>query len=200
MIRLFDLQNGQVIPTEHCYTIAYLKDIMDEYPEDYLSIYAFLFYMTCPNEDLNPYFNIKEEDKESVILQDIRANFTTEDPLVITALTNIKELFETPTSRAFRGIKIALDEYEKNYLEDDVNLKNTYLIYLYADPEFLNDLEDGNSFSNTIEEKQRELFAFEEAVEFSIIPNKLKIKVCDENQEFYSKEHILNQVIEFICT
>lgn len=109
MIRLFDLQNGNIIPTEHCYTISYLKDIMDEYPEDYLSIYAFLFYMTCPNEDLNPYFNIREEDKESIILQDLRANFTTEDPLVLTALTNIKQLFETPTSRAFNGIKIALD-------------------------------------------------------------------------------------------
>ena len=96
------------------------------------------------------------------------------------------------------GIKLALDEYEKNYLEDDVNLKNTYLIYLYADAKFLNDLEDGNSFSNTIEQKQRELFEFEEAIEFSIIPNKLKIKVCDENQKFYTKEHILNQVIEFI--
>ena len=109
MIRLFDLQNGQVIPTEHCYTIGYLKDIMDEYPDDHISIYAFLFYMTCPNEDLNPYFNIKEDDKESLILNDLRADFTTEDPLVLTALTNIKELFETPTSRAFKGIKIALD-------------------------------------------------------------------------------------------
>lgn len=109
MIRLFDLQNGQVIPTEHCYTIGYLKDIMDEYPEDYISIYAFLFYMTCPNEDLNPYFNLKEDDKETTILQDVNANFTTEDPLIITALNNIRELFETPTSRAFRGIKIALD-------------------------------------------------------------------------------------------
>jgi hypothetical protein len=109
MIKLFDLQNGKVIPTEHCYTIGYLKDIMDEYPEDYISIYAFLFYMTCPNEDLNPYFNLKEDDKETTILQDVNANFTTEDSLIITALNNIKELFETPTSRAFRGIKIALD-------------------------------------------------------------------------------------------
>jgi hypothetical protein len=109
MIRLFDLQNGKIIPTEHCYTIGYLKDIMEEYPEDHISIYAFLFYMTCPNEELNPYFNIKEDDKESIILQDLKANFTTEDPLVITALNNIQELFETPTSRAHKGIKIALD-------------------------------------------------------------------------------------------
>ena len=116
MIRLFDLQNGQVIPTEHCYTIGYLKDIIDEYPEDYTSVYAFLFYMTCPNEDLNPYFNIKEDDKETLILNDLRANFTTEDPLVFTALTNIKELFETPTSRAYKGMASMLDRLAK-YME-----------------------------------------------------------------------------------
>ena len=27
--RLFDVQNGVVIPTEHCYTLKALKDIMD---------------------------------------------------------------------------------------------------------------------------------------------------------------------------
>jgi len=109
MIRLFDLQNGKVIPTEHCYTIGYLKDIMDEYPEDYLSVYAFLFYMTCPNEDLNPYFNMNEGEKEEIIMRDVRGNFTTEDPLVITALSNMLLMFTTPTSRAYTGIKIALD-------------------------------------------------------------------------------------------
>lgn len=109
MIRLFDLQNGKVIPTEHCYTIGYLKDIMDEYPEDYLSVYAFLFYMTCPNEDLNPYFNMNEGEKEEIIMRDVRGNFTTEDPLVIIALSNMLVMFTTPTSRAYTGIKIALD-------------------------------------------------------------------------------------------
>lgn len=109
MIRLFDLHNGKIIPTEHCYTIGYLKDIMDEYPEDYLSVYAFLFYMTCPNEDLNPYVNMNEGEKEEIIMRDVRGNFTTEDPLVITALSNMLVMFTTPTSRAYTGIKIALD-------------------------------------------------------------------------------------------
>ena len=109
MIRLFDLHNGKIIPTEHCYTIGYLKDIMDEYPEDYLSVYAFLFYMTCPNEDLNPYFNMNEGEKEEIIMRDVRGNFTTEDPLVIIALNNLMVMFTTPTSRAYKGIKIALD-------------------------------------------------------------------------------------------
>jgi hypothetical protein len=47
MIRLFDIQNNKVVPTEHCYTLKFLKDIMDEFPEDYLKIYAYLFYMAC---------------------------------------------------------------------------------------------------------------------------------------------------------
>lgn len=109
MIRLFDLQNGKIIPTEHCYTLKFLKDIMDEYPEDYLSIYSYLFYMTCPSEDLNPYFNMSENDKEEIILRDLDANFFSEDELILTALQKCRELNETPTSRAYNGIKIALD-------------------------------------------------------------------------------------------
>ena len=34
IVRLFDVQNGKVIPTEHCYTLKALKDIMDNYPDD----------------------------------------------------------------------------------------------------------------------------------------------------------------------
>jgi hypothetical protein len=109
MIKLFEISNGKVIPTEHCYTIKYLKDIMDEYVDDFLDVYAYLFYMTCPNEDLNPYFNMAEEDKEETILKDLNANFTSEDPLIIIALEGVTGLFATPTSRAFKGIKIALD-------------------------------------------------------------------------------------------
>ena len=31
LTKLFDVQNGTVIPTEHCYTLKALKDIMDNY-------------------------------------------------------------------------------------------------------------------------------------------------------------------------
>ena len=58
MIKLFDIQNEKIVPTEHCYTLSFLKNIMDEYPDEYLTIFSYLIYMTCPNEDLNPYFNI----------------------------------------------------------------------------------------------------------------------------------------------
>ena len=51
--RLFDIKNSKVVPTEHCYTLKFLKDIMDEYPDEFMQIYAYLFYMSCPNPDLN---------------------------------------------------------------------------------------------------------------------------------------------------
>ena len=63
IVKLFDIQNEKVVPTEHCYTLKFLKDIMDSYPDSYLNVYQYLFYMTCPNPDLNPFFHLPEYDK-----------------------------------------------------------------------------------------------------------------------------------------
>lgn len=116
LTKLLDIQNGKVIPTEHCYTLKFLKDIMDEYPEDYLKIYAYLFYMTCPNPDINPFFNMIEHEKEEMILQEVDAEFSTEDVLIIHALGQCRKLYETPTYRAYMGIKAMLDRLAK-YME-----------------------------------------------------------------------------------
>lgn len=112
LARLFDVQNGKVVPTEHCYTITWLKDIMDEYSEDdeYLKVYMYLFYMTYPNPDANPYFHYKVTGKEEAILEDIKAEFSTEDESIQIALRNCKKMFETPTSRAYEGIAGMLDK------------------------------------------------------------------------------------------
>lgn len=115
IIKLFDVQNGKVVPTEHCYTLKALKDLMDNYPEDYLKIYQYLFYMTCPNPDLNPFFNTPERDKEHLIMRELDAEFSTEDEDVYTALKFCERLYETPTSRAYEGMKKALDRIA-NYL------------------------------------------------------------------------------------
>ena len=109
MIRLFDIQNGQVVPSEHCYTLSFLKRIIENYPIDHLKIYSYLFYMTCPNPDMNPFFDILEQDKEEMILKEIDADFSTDDDDIVYALTQCKKMYETPTYRAYQGIKIALD-------------------------------------------------------------------------------------------
>jgi len=109
MIRLFDIQNQQVVPTEHCYTLKFLKDIMDEYPEEHLNIYAYLFYMTCPNPDLNPFFDVPEMDKEELVLREVAADFSTDDDLIVAAMKRCEKLYQTPTYRAYMGMKSMVD-------------------------------------------------------------------------------------------
>jgi hypothetical protein len=117
IVRLFDVQNGIVIPTEHCYTLKALKDIMDNYPDDYLKIYLYLFYMTCPNPDMNPFFHTPDIDKEILILKEIEANFSVDDDDVYIALQFCQRMYETPTSRAYKGISSMLDRLGR-YMEN----------------------------------------------------------------------------------
>lgn len=116
MIRLFDIKNGKVIPTEHCYTMLCYKQLMDNYPKDYLSIYAYLFYMACPSPDLNPFFDVPEVDKEELIRREVGGDFDSDDELISNALDVTKKLYETPTTRAYMGIKTMLDRLAK-YME-----------------------------------------------------------------------------------
>jgi hypothetical protein len=116
MVKIFDLQNGVVVPTEHCYTLNFLKRIMDEYPDNYMTIYMYLFYMTCPNPDMNPFFDTPENEKEELIISQLNVDFSTEDDAILAALELCKKLYETPTYRAFMGIKHMLDRLAK-YME-----------------------------------------------------------------------------------
>jgi len=117
LIRLFDIENDKVKPTEHCYTLKFLKDIMDAHPDNYLKMYTYLFYMTCPNPDVNPYFYMSELDKEEYILQDIQADFSTEEDLIQVGLKRCAKMYETPTSRAYKGISSMLDRLA-TYMEN----------------------------------------------------------------------------------
>jgi hypothetical protein len=120
-VRLFDIQNGKVIPSEHSYTLNFLKEFREKYPEEYLDIYAYLFYMTCPNPDMNPFFNIPQKDKEDLIMRELRTGeeFPEFDPNyedIQEALKFCKELYETPTYRAYKGIGSMLDRLA-DYME-----------------------------------------------------------------------------------
>lgn len=117
MIELFTIENGVLVPTVHCYTITYLKNIMDNYPDNYLKIYMYLFYMTCPNPKLNPYFNLSEDEKEETILGDIDSDFSTEDDMIILAKDKCEQLYETTTMRAYKGIARMMDRLAR-YMHD----------------------------------------------------------------------------------
>lgn len=117
MVRLFDIQNGKVIPSEHCYTLATLSRIMEDYPEEHPRVYAYVFYMTCPNPDLNPFFDVPESEKEELILREVGADFSTDDDAVVEAVKLCQKMYQTSTYRAYMGIKTMLDRLAK-YMED----------------------------------------------------------------------------------
>ncbi len=116
IVRLFDVQNGKVIPTEHCYTLNFLKDLMEEYPDTYMQVYQYLFYMTCPNPDMNPFFNLPEHEKEDIIVEEIGLEESPEDSKIRYSMDMCKKLYETPTYRAYVGIKSMLDRLAR-YME-----------------------------------------------------------------------------------
>ena len=110
MVKLFDIQNKAIILTESCYTLKTLRNIMEFYPDNHLNIFLYLFYMTCPDPNLNPFFDYPEKDKEEAILKEVDADFSTEDVLIIEGLEFCKKMYETPTLRAYNGIKRMLDK------------------------------------------------------------------------------------------
>ena len=121
MVRIFDVQSGKVIPSEHCYTLATLKRIMDDYPDpqDYLAAYQVIFYMTCPNPEFNPFFNVSEEEKQALILSEVNGDFQLDDPAMVEAIKLCETLYQTPTYRMYMGIKKAIDKLGK-YLDSVV--------------------------------------------------------------------------------
>lgn len=115
MIQLLDIEDGVVKATIHCQMISWLKKVNDEFPENHLKIYAYLFYMTCPTEE-NPYFNLPESTKEDIIINDLEIDFSLDEDSITIALENMKLMYETPTVRAHRAIKTMLDNLS-TYME-----------------------------------------------------------------------------------
>jgi len=116
MIRLFDIHNNKIVPSEHCYNLSTLKKVIDDYPDEAIKIFSYIFYMTCPNPDLNPFFDVPETEKEELILREVDADFSTDDSTITEAIKFCKKLYETPTYRAYAGIKSMLDRLAK-YME-----------------------------------------------------------------------------------
>jgi hypothetical protein len=89
---------------------------MEAHPHDHTKIYAYLFYKSCPNPDLNPFFNVPEEDREEMIVKELNVQFDVTDPLIQEALVKTQNLYETRTYRLYRSFGIMLDRLGK-YVE-----------------------------------------------------------------------------------
>ncbi len=108
MIRLLDIENNTVIPTVHCKTIKWLRVIEEKFPDNYLKIYSYIFYMACPSQE-NPYFNMPADEREETVIADLEIDFSLEEDEIIEALAKAIVMYQTPTVRAYNGITIMLD-------------------------------------------------------------------------------------------
>ena len=108
-IKLFDIENKVAIPTEHCYTSASLKKVLDEFPKEAGKIYAYLFYMCCYDSTENPYSHLSIQEKEDVLRSELELTIDLQHPTIIQALDFCNKMYETPSSRMYDGIKSMID-------------------------------------------------------------------------------------------
>ena len=84
-----------------------------------------------------------------------------------------------------------IPQMERRYLLGN----NVYLIFLYADADFLLKEDDGQSYSTRKDDKELEIERFHDAIDKSIIFNKLNIKVND-GEHYISETEILSKIYE----
>lgn len=110
IIKLFDVNDGVLIPSEHCYALKSLNEVIQAFPNNHLKILLYVFYMTCPDPEKNPFFNLPEDEKEEVILGEVKADFSVDDPIITAAITFCNKVYDTPTRRAYEGMKSMMDK------------------------------------------------------------------------------------------
>lgn len=150
-----------------------------------------------PKESLEFQFGVfyKEMFFVNYIREDISSdNLGYHEEIVI---WNRSHLGEYVYSQMFRGIAkkdvgTKIIKFEERNLLDD-----TYLVTLTATPKFFLSKEDGNSFSQNLNDKTKELQLFKEIHSLSLIPNKKIIKV-NNGENYRGKEVIFKEVLEFI--
>ncbi len=110
MINLFDVVNKQVVPAAVCHLISELKAIIENYPDEYLKVLAYVFFTTCPDSS-NPYLDQPENMREEVVIADLQPfKFSLEATDIALARDKCRMLFETPSLRIVQGAKMMLDE------------------------------------------------------------------------------------------
>lgn len=113
----YDPKAKSVKLTAHCFTISWLKHIIDKFPEeDHIPIMAYIFYMSC-KDTFNPYFNLPEVEKEDHILRDLQPEFDTEDLSIIRAIEKAKELYSTPITRSYDSMAIMMENLNEYIAE-----------------------------------------------------------------------------------
>lgn len=112
MVSLFELQDGKIILNEICYTSKTLKEIQKVFKKDknYMKVYTYLFYLTCPDKKKNPFWDIAESEKEEFLSHECEIDFSLDEPAFNAAREFCEKLYTTPTKRFFLDCKIGIEK------------------------------------------------------------------------------------------
>lgn len=110
--KLFDIRDGEVFPTEHCYAIYQLKHLIDHYQENAGRVLACIHYYISLNPEDNPFAYLPEEGRWAIIvtnvcpeLLDVHDDLTLRDAIDI-----CKELYETTEYKMYKAFKTLMDK------------------------------------------------------------------------------------------
>jgi len=118
-IKVFDINEGQVVINENCLLIPELKEIYEIYT-DPIPAFCFVHFMSDP---LGPYANLEEDQREEILLEDYPGEYTIEDEPIYKAVAKLTSLYETPTMElkrdARKGLKTLSQYLGKASVRDD---------------------------------------------------------------------------------
>lgn len=115
MVKIFDINDSQVVINENCLLIPEFKKIVEVYA-DPIPVLCYVHFFSDPK---SPYANLPMDQKEEIILKDYPGEYTTDDEPVYKAVEKLKMLYETESMRLYRRAKSALDNLGR-YLESAV--------------------------------------------------------------------------------
>lgn len=105
IIHLFEVVEGELKETRHCHALKFLKVIMQKFPDNYIDMYKYIYYMSCPDPVHNPYFNMNEVIREEAVIRDNELDIDTELPEIIIAIAKCGVMYKTPALKAHEAIR-----------------------------------------------------------------------------------------------
>lgn len=120
MVNLFELQDEKIVLNEICFNSKTLKEVTKVFKKDknYMKVFLAIFYMTCPDNKRNPYWQLREHEKEEIIMRECGIDFSTDEPVFQEALDFCNKLYSTPTRRLYLASKKGLDNVAE-YIENN---------------------------------------------------------------------------------
>jgi len=108
--KLFDLVGGEIKPTEHCYTINSLRNVIDEYGDNAGKVFATIHYYLSLNPEDNPFAYLPEVGRWDQIIASICPELDLNNPIVEFAIEDARKAYETTLYKVFKSFKNLLDK------------------------------------------------------------------------------------------